>query len=185
MKQDIRDLFRDTDTNSVDAFGKQLPDNHRQEFYDQLKASRPRRESKINKYYLIKIAAIITVFVALTITLFTTLDNATNQVVEESSMETQIETIEKEYLASIDVEWKRFINVANDENLIKRYRTKLDDLDNDYKEISKQFKTDTNNILVIESLVENLQTRLQLLKDIQEHINVLNQKTEPYETINI
>ncbi|MFD2916385.1 hypothetical protein [Psychroserpens luteus] len=185
MKQDIRKLFKNSEAEPVEAPGKQLPDNHRQEFYDQLKASRPRRESKLNSNYLIKIAAIITLFGALTITLFTTLDNTTNQVVEESSMETQIETIEKEYLASIDVEWKHFINVANDENLVKRYRTKLDDLDNDYKEISKQFKTDTNNILVIESLVENLQTRLQLLKDIQEHIKVLNQKTEQYETINI
>ncbi|MEM5566995.1 hypothetical protein WNY78_17880 [Psychroserpens sp. AS72] len=185
MKQDIRDLFRDTDADSVDASGKQLLDNHRQEFYDQLKASRPRRESKLNTNYLIKIAAIITLFVALTIALFATVDNTSNQIVDEPSIETQIEGIEKEYLASIDIEWKRFLKVANDEKLVKRYKDKLDDLNSDYKELSLQFKEDNNDIFVIESLVENLQTRLQLLKDIQEHINVLNQKTEPYETTNI
>jgi hypothetical protein len=172
MKQDIRNLFRDEE-----ASGKQLPDNHRQEFYDQLKASRPRRESKLNTNYLIKVAALIVVFLGLTFTVFKTIDNTPTQIVESSSMETQIEAIEKEYLASIDVEWQKFLVVANDERLVSRYKDKLDDLDADYKEISKQFKTDTNNILVIESLVVNLQTRLQLLKDIQEHINVLNQKT--------
>ena len=180
MKQDIRHLFRDDD-----ASGKQLPDNHRQEFYGKLKASRPRRESKINTSYLIRVAALIVVFLGLTFTIFKTIDNRSTQIVESSSMETQIEAIEKEYLASIDVEWQNFLAVANDQRLVSRYKDKLDDLDADYKEISKQFKTDTNNIFVIESLVENLQTRLQLLKDIQEHINVLNQKTEQYETINI
>lgn len=183
MKQDIRKLFSEAEPH--EASRNQLPDNHRQEFYDHLKASRPRRESKLNTNYLIKIAAIITLFVALTVTLFVTVDNAPNQIVEEPSMETQIEVIEKKYLASIDVEWKRFLTVANDEKLIQRYKDKLDNLDTDYKEISKQFKADNNNILVIESLVENLQTRLQLLKDIQEHIYVLNQKTEHYEAINI
>lgn len=176
MKQDIRNLFRDEDVESVDVSRKQLPDNHRQEFYDQLKASRPRRTSKINTSYLIKVAALITVFLALTITMFTTMDSTPNQIVETSSMETQIEAIEKEYLASIDQEWKRFLVVANDEKLVERYKEKLDDLDTDYKEISLQFKADNTNILVIEALVDNLKTRLQLLKDIQEHINVLNQK---------
>ncbi|WP_028872968.1 hypothetical protein [Psychroserpens burtonensis] len=171
MKEDIRNLFKDDEIS-----GQALPDNHRQDFYEQLKASRPRRTSQLNRHYLIKVAAIITMFLALTITLFQMVDNTPNQVVEASSMETQIDAIEKQYLARIDREWQRFISVTNDETLVKRYKDKLNDLDADYKEISQQFKTDTNNILVIESLVENLQTRLQLLKDIQEHINVLNQK---------
>jgi hypothetical protein len=177
MKQDIRNLFRDEDTDPVDASRKQLPDSHRQDFYEQLKASRPPRTSQLNRHYLIKVAAIITMFLALTLSLFQMGDNTSNHDVEVSSMETQIDLIEKQYLASIDQEWQRFITVANDEKLVERYKEKLDDLDADYKEISQQFKADTDNILVIESLVENLQTRLQLLKDIQEHINVLNQKT--------
>ncbi|WP_040282681.1 hypothetical protein [Psychroserpens damuponensis] len=179
-KYHIRDLFKDDE-----AIKKRLPNNHRQEFYEQLKASRPRRESKLNSNYLIKIAAIITLFVALSITVFVTVDNTSNQIVEEPSMKTQIEGIEKQYLASIDKEWQNFIQSTTDQKLVKRYRDKLDNLDRDYKEISLQFKADNTNILVIESLVENLQTRLQLLKDIQAHINVLNQKNEQNEAINI
>lgn len=180
MKQDIRDVFKNDD-----ASRKALPDHHRQEFYEKLKASRPRRTSNLNTNYLFKVAAIVVLFVAFAVIMFKTTDTVTNKIVEETPIETQIDALEKQYLASIDKEWQSFISIADDENLVKRYRNKLDDLDNDYKEISKQFKTDTNNILVIEALVENLQMRLQLLKDIQEHIKSLHQKNEHYETINI
>jgi len=179
MKQDIRDLFSDDD-----ASGKQLPDNHRQEFYDKLKASRPRKTSKLNSNYLLKVAAIVVLFVAFTFAMFTTKDKISEEVVA-TPMETQIDIIEQQYLANIDLEWNNFISVTNDEKLIKRYRNKLDDLDADYQEISEEFKANNNNIQVIENLVENLKTRLQLLKDIQEHIKILNQKNEQYETINM
>ncbi|MDG5492075.1 hypothetical protein [Psychroserpens sp. SPM9] len=179
MKQDIRDLFKDDDLS-----GKTLPEQHRQEFYEQLKANRPRRTSKLNTNYLFKVAAMVVLFVALAVVLFSKTETV-NTVVEETPIETQIDAIEKQYLANIDAEWERFIKVANDEKLVKRYRVKLDGLDQDYQEISKQFKLDNNNIQVIESLVDNLKTRLQLLKDIQEHIKLLNQKNEQYETISI
>ncbi|MEH6535638.1 MAG: hypothetical protein V7719_04550 [Psychroserpens sp.] len=170
MKQDIRDLFKDDE-----ASGKQLPENHRQEFYDQLKASRPRRTSKLNTNYLFKVAVMVVLFMGLALIVFTTTDKVI-EVIVESPIETQIDALEQQYLANIDEEWQNFISVANDEKLVNRYRDKLDDLDNDYQEVSKQFKADNNNILVIETLVDNLKTRLQLLKDIQEHINLLNQK---------
>ena len=179
MKQDIRDLFNDEEPS-----GKQLPDNHKQEFYDKLKASRPRKTSKLNSNYVFKVAAIVALFVAITFAMFTTTTNVSEAVVA-TPVETQIDMIEQQYLANIDLEWNNFISVTTDEKLIKRYRDKLDDLDNDYQEISEKFKVSNNNIQVIESLVENLKTRLQLLKDIQEHIKILNQKNEQYETINI
>lgn len=180
MKQDIRNLFKDDE-----ASKKQLPEHHRQEFYDKLKASRPKQSSKIHTNFVFKVAAIILLFFAFSVLLFNKTDLSNEQIVEDTPIQLQIDAIEKQYLASIDTEWEKFISVANDETLVKRYRNKLNDLDNDYQEISKQFKADTNNIQVIEALVDNLKTRLQLLKDIQEHIKLLNQKTQQYETINI
>ena len=64
---------------------------------------------------------------------------------------------------------------------MERFKVRLNELDKDYQEISSQFNQDSNNIAVIESLVENLQTRLKLLKDIQEHIKILNQNNEQNE----
>lgn len=180
MKQDIRGLFK-----KDDASGAQLPDNHREEFYDKLKASQSIGESKLNTSYVLKVAAIVILGLAFTLVMYNSKENVSDQIVEESSIEIQIDGIEKQYLASIDEEWQNFISIANDDKLVKRYKEKLDDLDNDYSEISSQFKADNNNIIVIEALVDNLKTRLQLLKDIQEHIKLLNQKTEVYETTSI
>ena len=98
-----------------------------------------------------------------------------------SPMLAQVEAVEAEYLKEINAEWKNFIAIADDEMLVDRFKKKLDELDNDYKILSKQCKSDANNIQVVEALVENLQTRLQILKDIQEHINILNQKNEQNE----
>ena len=84
-------------------------------------------------------------------------------------------------MVSINKEWNSFLILAKDENLISRYKKRLDDLDLDYREISKQYDDDTSDILIIEALVENLQTRVDLLKDIQKHITLLNQQNEHYE----
>ena len=95
----------------------------------------------------------------------------------------QIEAVEAEYLANIEAEWKSFVAIAKDEVLVKRFRKKLDELDNDYQDISLQFKEDSDNILAVEALIDNLQNRLQILKDIQKHIKILNQNNEHNENI--
>lgn len=167
MKQDIRDLFKE------DEDLKTPPANHRNEFLEKLKKQ---NQSKKPSLKWLKIAAVF--IVALTVGLSVFYKEKTENV---SPMIAQIEAVEAEYLKEIDAEWKNFVAIADDEMLVDRFKKKLDELDNDYKIISKQFKSDANNIQVVEALVKNLQTRLQILKDIQEHINILNQKNEQNE----
>jgi septation ring formation regulator EzrA len=88
-------------------------------------------------------------------------------------------------LENIEKEWQSFIALTNDTNLVERYEKELDELNNDYQIISDQFKADSDNISIVENLVNNLQRRLQLLKDIQEHIKLLNEENGHYETIQI
>lgn len=170
MKQDIRTLFTDEDDLKL------LPKNHRSEFADKLKKqSKPKQ----NPYTWLGAAGIL--IMALTIG-FNALEMETkpeqNQV---SPIVAQVEAVEAAYLKDIETEWQSFVAIADDAILVERFRKKLKDLDADYQDISLQFKDDSNNILVIEALVENLQTRLQILKDIQKHINILNQKNEHHE----
>ena len=174
MKRDIRELFKNEDFEAK----YDLPQNHRDDFLEKLKSNQSNKSKQSNqsKYLFLKIAAVLIVAIAISFTVF----NSQNIEVP-SPIIAQIEAVEAEYLNNINEEWINFIAVAEDENLVSRYKEKLTDLDNDYQEISRSFKNDSNNILVIESLVENLQTRLQLLKDIQVHINILNQKTEQNE----
>ncbi|MBV7270548.1 hypothetical protein [Winogradskyella luteola] len=168
MKQDIRDLFKQGEDLKIP------PVNHRVEFLDKLE-NQPKKKS--NSFFWLRIAAIVVFALTVGISVFY------NKPTEEnvSPMIAQIEAVEAEYLEDIEKEWKNFLSIANDEVLVARFKKKLDELDSDYKEISIQFKNDTNNILVIEALVDNLQTRLQILRDIQEHIKILNQKSEQYE----
>ncbi|MUU77718.1 hypothetical protein [Winogradskyella endarachnes] len=169
MKRDIRYLFNDEDDNL-----KQLPDNHRAEFMTQLKKqSKPKRKP----FVWLSVAAILLIALTVGFNVFNT-DIDTNK---PEAIIAQVESIEAEYLANIETEWQNFIALTEDEKLVKRFRKKLDELDSDYQEISVQFKNDSNNILVIEALVDNLQTRLQILKDIQKHIKILNQNNEQHE----
>ena len=165
MKRDIRDLFREEGELKI------LPEHHRAEFLEKLQ-KQPKRKPKT--FFWLSVAAMA--IIALTIG-FNMLSKevATEEI---SPMLAQIEAVEAEYLEDIESEWQNFIAITDDKILIERFKKRLDELSNDYQEISEQFKDDANNILVIESLIENLKTRLQILKDIQEHIKILNQKNE-------
>ncbi len=171
MKQDLRDLFKMEEENV-----KPLPDTHRTEFIQKLNAT---KSSKVDKTIFYKVAASLVLFLAIGYLMVNTLNVKDKHV---SSLELQIEQVETQYLSNIEIEWERFLKLTKDEKLIQRYKQKLESLDKEYQDVSKSFKANTNNILIIESLVENLQTRLQLLKNIQAHIKLLNQKTNDYET---
>lgn len=165
MKRDIRNLFNEEDDL------KTLLETHRIEFLEKLQ-KQPKK--KATSFYWLKIAAVLLIALTVGISVFY---NKSIEV-DTQPMLAQIEAVEAEYLKNIEKEWISFVAIAEDEVLIVRFKNKLNDLSKDYQEISSQFKNDTNNILVIESLVENLQTRLQILKDIQEHIKILNQNNE-------
>jgi len=163
MKRDIRELF-----NIEEDIKHELSPNHREDFLSKLNA---KESPKSNKIFWLKIAAVVVI--ALTVGFFI-LEKPN---VEENPLIAQVAQVEKEYLANIETEWKNFKAIATDSVLVERYEKRLMDLDADYQEVSKAFKSDTNNILVVELLIVNLQTRLELLKDIQEHIKILNQKS--------
>ncbi|WP_282043053.1 hypothetical protein [Winogradskyella flava] len=167
MKKDIRDLFEE------DNDLKTLPDGHRAEFLDKLQ-KQPKKKS--NGFFWLGIAAVTIIALTVGFSIF-----YSEPVEEISPMIAQIEAVEAEYLADIETEWENFIAIADDEILISRFKRRLEELDNDYQDIAVLFKNDSNNIAVVESLIENLQTRLQLLKDIQEHIKILNQNNEQHE----
>jgi len=171
MKQDIRDLFR------RDEFPKKkLPISHEKDFIKKLKREEREVPQKKKVRPFLKAAVAVALLISISIYL-------KKESTHETALEVQFKQIEKECLKSIDKEWKAFIEVTDDQNLIKRYKEKLQKLDDSYKEVSKQFKKDSNNISALENLIENLQRRLQLLKDIKEHIIELNQKNKSNETI--
>lgn len=171
MKQDIRDLFK------RDEFPKkELPKSHEKDFIRKLKREGREVPQKKKVWPFLRVAAFV-------VLLFSVGIYFQKEKGQKTAFEIQIERIEKEYLKDIDKEWKAFIEITDDQHLIHKYKEKLQKLDDSYKEVSKQFKEEPSNISALENLIENLQRRLQLLKDIKEHIIELNQKNKSNETI--
>jgi hypothetical protein len=174
MKQDIRDLFKLEELSK-----KKLPESHEEEFLEKLQKIKRSKPKKKKADLLLKVAASI----VLLISVGYFFQNSIEPETQKTALEIQVEEIKKEYLKNIEEEWSAFVKSTDDQNLIKRYEEKLLKLDTNYTEISKQLKTDFNNISALEDLIKNLQRRLKLLKDIQEHLKELNQKNKSYETI--
>lgn len=174
MEQDIRKLF-----NTENETDSQLPLTHRAEFQNKLRNATQKQKPRFNAVY--KYVAIALLFLAIGYVSIQQIIAPSE--VEETALQLQLKNVEQQYLDHIDKEWESFKSLTNDNRLIHRYEQKLDELNNDYQELSVQFQEDRNNILVLESLIDNLKLRLQILKDIQQHIKLLNQKNEQHEII--
>jgi hypothetical protein len=168
MKQDIRDLFKQKSLPK-----KKLPNFHEDDFLDKLTIFNQKKKSKVF-LPILKIAASIVLILSVSY-YFLNSDIEKN---EQPEMFVEIQQIEKEYYTNIKIEWDKFVLLTDDQNLINKYQEKLKNLDLNYQEILIQYKTDKNNLILIEALIQNLKNRLQLLKDIQQHINLLNKEHE-------
>ena len=169
MEHDIRNLFKKDEISEVE-----IPPFHKEEFIKKLNSS------KQNNYNVAISVAVIIVFMM--VLLFPKNDTSKEN---KTLIQTQIATFEKEYLTNINNEWQQFVAISNDSILIKKYEIKLKDFDTDYKKITENLKSNPNNINVIEALINNLQRRLELIKNIKKHIKELNQKNISNETIYI
>lgn len=174
MEHDIRDLF-----SKDDIFEKEIPKNHREDFIKKLGKHQPKKDVKKN-YKVLKIVASFLLMISCVFVYKNTIASP-----QKSAIEIQMQAIEKDYLCSINKEWNSFKEIARDTILIKKYEEKLKESNADYQKITKQLTVFPNNINVLQSLIDNLQRRLQLIKDIKEHINELNQKNTSNETIYI
>ncbi|WP_397444752.1 hypothetical protein [Polaribacter sp. R77954] len=176
MERDIRNLFKVDEHSNIE-----LPNNHREDFIAKLQIQNKKKQA-FKKSSLLKIAIAIVLIFSASIYVFvgnqSSLENK-----EESTFQAQIKAIEKEYLENINSEWQQFLAISNDSILIKKYRVKLKNFDNEYRKITNQLQKTPNNINILESLINNLQRRLELVKNIKEHIKELNQKNTSNETI--
>ena len=175
MKQDIRKLFKDEDIITT-----KLPTNHRKEFIQKLEKSSKKPQHK--KLKTLQIAVSILFLISISGYWFVNQNNLFKPK-KPTAIELQVQQIEAKYLQEIHTEWSQFTNTVKDKKLIKKYKERLSNLSEKYKEIHDQFKENPNSISVLEALINNLQTRVQLLKDIQEQLQLLQQKPTSYETI--
>ena len=172
MERDIRNLFNENEVSK-----KEIPKNHRSDFLKKLEQQN-KKQNGLQRKNIFKIAASVAILLFCTFYYF----NLNNKV-EKTPLQIHLAEIEKEYLTSIDKEWDGFIAVAEDSILVNKYKVKMLDFDKDYQKITNQLNKTPNSINVLEALISNLQRRLELIKNIKEHIKELNQKNTSNETI--
>ena len=177
MERDIRDLFKENEVSD-----KEIPQFHREEFTKKLNElnQKSNKNNSKNRFKMALSVAAIIVFT--TVLLFPKNDDSE---VNKTLIQIEVAKFEKEYLKNINKEWQQFLAISNDSILIKKYEVKLKNFDTDYKKITKNLEKNPNNINVLEALINNLQRRLELIKNIKEHIKELNQKNTSNETIYI
>ena len=84
-----------------------------------------------------------------------------------------MKSIEDEYLKHIEMEWNAFQLSANDTHLVKKYKERLESLDESYQDLKQEFLVQKNSLTALEKMIKNLQMRLTLLQEIQEHLKRL------------
>ena len=174
MKHDIRYLF-----DKEKLIKKELPNSHRKDFINKLQNTTKEKTSK-KKFYFLKVASVLILMIVGVSIYFTFSKNEPS-----NSILAQVDKIEKEYIVNINKEWNQFIEITDDTKLVNKYQNKLNQLKSDYKKITRNLQENPDDVFVLESLISNLQQRLELIKNIKEHINELNQNKKSNETIYI
>ncbi|WP_430408634.1 hypothetical protein [Kordia sp.] len=147
-----------------------LPRGHRAEFLEKLTASEVTISEKQPLYYWKYIAAACVLFLGIGAVIYSNYGTPQS---EQSTLFTEMKSIEDQYLQDIASEWKTFQLTANDEHLVKKYKERLENLDASYQELKQEFLVQKNSLSALEKMIKNLQMRLSLLQEIQQHLKRL------------
>lgn len=159
--------------------GPQLPEGHRQRFETRLKR-------KKRSVPWIKMAAILIIAVLSGAVLYqnSTFFRADEQMVEEDNTDTEVNlenispelaTLENYYETSIQLKIANLENIGTYQEMVKTYFNELEMLEKEYKSLKQQLLSAGSQGNVIQSMIENLQLRLELLQELDQRMNELKQ----------
>lgn len=170
IKDTIKKDFKETNY--------ELSKNHRTNFENKLK--KELHQTNKNKFTIIKIAASIIFLISIVVFTTKKTSNKNNAIENYSlgSLSPELEKIENYYTNAISYELTQL--EINDENkpVLDKYLNKLGQLTKQYNEESTQLNIDEINEKTINSLIDNLQLRLQLLLQLKEQLNIIKNKKD-------
>lgn len=194
MAQDIRKMFQEDKSFTSDKLNK----GHQSRFEAKLEKALPKHseERSGNRFLFLKIAAVFVVALGVGFIFY----NQNSVTSEEQVVETENQTetpreneipvakeyqlsdvspefkkIENYYLASLNIELAKL--EVNDENkaLVDSFMEQLAELDKEYKKLNEEIAQTGLNDSSIESMISNLQLRLELLFKLKNKLNEINQ----------
>ncbi|SFU61615.1 hypothetical protein SAMN05216480_11017 [Pustulibacterium marinum] len=177
--------------------GVQLPKGHEARFLARLEEELPQQKRTFSNYYWKVAAAVVLFFGVGTVALLQYSNSAQIQgtqvtVTESSSSENQsqpasdatpqitlgdlspdLKKVEEYYIANINVELASLdVNDAN-KGMLEGYMQQLNDLNTEYKRLTKELNELGPNQQTVEALITNLQLRLQLLYRLKDRLEEL------------
>ncbi len=169
MPKDIRGILKEAQTNS-----KELKENHRLRFEQRLQQL---HEPKKKNYFFLKVAASLVVL--LSIGYFSFFNKPTDieqQIVEPritnlSSISPEMQKVESYYLAAINYEIVSLEITPENKEVLDNYLSKIGKLTEDYKRLNNELSEKGINEKTINSLITNLQLRLQILLQLKDTLN--------------
>lgn len=165
--KNIQDILNENDATLETPM---LPTGHRAEFLQKLSTMEGIPSKSTPFQYWKSIAAACVLFLGIGAIMYS---NYGKKEVIESSLFTEMKSIEDEYLQHIASEWETFQRTANDENLVTKYKERLENLDASYQELRQEFLVQKNSLTTLDNMIKNLQMRLSLLQEIQQHLKRL------------
>ncbi|WP_298516463.1 hypothetical protein [uncultured Kordia sp.] len=172
MKKNIKDILNEND---VSGETPKLPKGHRAEFLEKLSATETISTSNPPFNYWRAIAAACVLLLGIGAFVYT---NDGGKETKQTSLFTEMKSIEDKYLQDIASEWESFQLTATDAGLVQKYEERLQNLDESYQELKEVFLVEKNSLTTLEKMIKNLQMRLTLLQEIQQHLKRLKDEQQ-------
>ncbi|SNR15281.1 hypothetical protein [Tenacibaculum jejuense] len=180
MPKDIRNVVRDFEMENIE-----LSQNHEARFLNKLEEAFPEKKKSFQWLYAV---ASIVVLLGLGIKFYpnhieSTKENVETEQVNLGEISPEMKKIEDYYLTAINYEIASLNETQNNKALLDEYFEKISKLDTDYKRLNQKLKKEGITNKTINSLITNLQLRLQLLIHLKDQLNDLQTKENNNESI--
>ena len=187
MKIDLRDKIK------KEKMRRELPNNHRKTF-EELLQKELHQESKKN-YTFLKVAASVILLIGLSFTgyqffnsdvsqdVVITKDRSDNKINSMADISPDLKKVEAYYLTQINYQLAKITITDENRDLLEVYLSQLSDLQKEYHNLNTQLISSEINEDTIDALIENLQLRLQLLRQLKKKLEIIeNTKRKENET---
>ena len=186
MGQDIKKMLQ----KDSELTTHKLYEGHESRFKSRLDKELP---LKNNQFSFLRIAASFLVLVGVGIFSYQYINNGTPQEIVKTTenkinsiadVSPDLKKVENYYLAKINYQISKIKITDENEDLLEVYFSQLADLQKEYKELNAKLKIEEPvNDETIDKLIENLQMRLLLLKQLKKKLNkienIKNKQNEP------
>ncbi|MFC4094345.1 hypothetical protein [Euzebyella saccharophila] len=183
MSRDIRDLLK---TDSANELPK-MKIGHEKRFVDRLEKEFPSSSTKMVAIWAIAASVLILLGIFLFIN-DPSIENSNKPAIvntdkEHPEQDTSIKLgdlspdlkkIEDYYVANINLELAKLPVSKENEELIEGYMAQLEELNNEYTALSEELNLYGPNDQTITAMIQNLQLRLELLRNLKEELNKIN-----------